>query len=72
MPVYAGFVVVSKKTSFAAVQKNSIHKSLINTGVDKGGAIIGSDNSITNGCLGCYPGTAPVLTVTLCRLGREV
>lgn len=55
---------VSTTTPYVA---NEISKqpSLINTGVDKGAAIIGSDVSITNGCLGRYLGTALVLTITL-------
>lgn len=66
--VDAGFTLISTMSPSAADEIYT-QPLLISTGVDKGAAIIGSDISITNGCLGRYLRTAPVLTLTLCRLG---
>jgi len=68
MAIDAGFWLFSTRTPAVRLEI-SMQPPLINTGVDKVASIIGSDISITNGCLGCYLGTAPVLTVTLCWLG---
>lgn len=51
--------------------KISMQPSRIDSGADNVAAITGSDVSIANGCLGRYLRTAPVLTVTLHRLGER-